>query len=220
MLHGKYTQGIFLTHKSYPTGEMPDIQQLRGAQALAISPNRHYLAVSECREQTVITIYDLQREQCSKRQVLKVDRFEVHECTCMTFSADSKYLLVQSGRPKWTLFYWEWERNEVISTVTTTRLGFVSQVKTLSCSCRWREVEFVILKMFLHRTIWKIKMEFYPLITFIHSESLAHGHEPVTLSRPTSFVHLQKLVSWVIVNLEPIPGSWLGCTNLLMLFWI
>ncbi|XP_053502846.1 cilia- and flagella-associated protein 57-like [Ictalurus furcatus] len=109
-------------------GAMPCQQGPQGIQALAISPDRRYLAVSERREQGIITVYDIQSEQCSKRQVLTGGSDRIHEFVCMAFSADSKYLLGQSGGPAWTLFYWEWEKNEVIATVTTKRLGFVSQV--------------------------------------------------------------------------------------------
>ncbi|XP_053495458.1 cilia- and flagella-associated protein 57-like [Ictalurus furcatus] len=107
---------------------MPCRQGPQGIQALAVSPDWRYLAVSEHREQGIITVYDIQSEQCSKRQVLTGSSDSIHEFVCMAFSADSKYLLGQPGGPAWTLFYWEWEKNEVIATVMTKRLGFVSQV--------------------------------------------------------------------------------------------
>ncbi|XP_017350530.1 cilia- and flagella-associated protein 57 isoform X1 [Ictalurus punctatus] len=109
-------------------GAMPCRQGEQGIQALALSPDRCYLAVSELREQRTITIYDIQSEQRSKRQVLTGGSNGVHEFVCMAFSADSKYLLGQSGGLDWTLFYWEWETNTAIAMVQTTKLGFVSQV--------------------------------------------------------------------------------------------
>ncbi|KAF4092135.1 hypothetical protein AMELA_G00017440 [Ameiurus melas] len=109
-------------------GAMPCRLGEQGIQALALSPDRRYLAVSELREQRTITIFDIQSEPCSKRQVLTGGSNGVHEFVCMAFSADSKYLLGQSGGLDWTLFYWEWEKNEAIAMVQTTKLGFVSQV--------------------------------------------------------------------------------------------
>ncbi|MCI4395800.1 hypothetical protein PGIGA_G00196230 [Pangasianodon gigas] len=107
---------------------IPVAKGSKGIQALAISPNRRYLAVSERRERGTITIYDLQNRQCRKRRVLTGGVISVQEFVCMAFSSDSKYLLGQSGGPEWTLFYWEWEKNEVIATEKTTRIDLVSQV--------------------------------------------------------------------------------------------
>ncbi|KAF5909918.1 collagen alpha-1(IX) chain-like, partial [Clarias magur] len=109
-------------------GGNADQQGPQGILALALSPDRHYLAVSERREQGTITIYDLQNKQCFKKQVLTGGSIDIQEFVCLAFSADSKYLLGQSGAPDWTLYYWEWEKNEVIALVKTTRVGLVSQV--------------------------------------------------------------------------------------------
>ncbi|MCJ8750012.1 hypothetical protein PDJAM_G00194050 [Pangasius djambal] len=107
---------------------IPAAKGSKGIQALAISPNRRYLAVSERRERGTITIYDLQNRQCRKRRVLTGGGIGVQEFVCMAFSSDSKYLLGQSGGPEWTLFYWEWEKNQVIAMEKTTRIDRVSQV--------------------------------------------------------------------------------------------
>ncbi|MBN3282186.1 CFA57 protein, partial [Polyodon spathula] len=89
-------------------------------QALAISPNRRYLAVSERGEKGSITVYDLQQEQSKKRKVLTGGELPVQEFLCMAFSPDSKYLIAQSGAPDWTLFYWVWEKQKVMATVKTS----------------------------------------------------------------------------------------------------
>lgn len=101
-------------------------------QALAISPNWRYLAVSERGERGSITIYDLQHEQSRKRKVLTGGGSSVQEFVCMAFSSDSKYLLGHSGGPEWTMFYWVWEKNKVLATVKSTNTGPVYQVGTMS----------------------------------------------------------------------------------------
>ncbi|XP_060790859.1 cilia- and flagella-associated protein 57-like [Neoarius graeffei] len=109
----------------YIRGTLPYQQYI---QSLAISPDRRYMAVSECKKQGIITVHDLQEKQCFESKVLTGGSISVREFVCMAFSSDSKYLLGQSGGPEWTLFYWEWKMNEVIATAKITRMGFVSQV--------------------------------------------------------------------------------------------
>ncbi|KAF5888302.1 cilia- and flagella-associated protein 57, partial [Clarias magur] len=103
-------------------------ERSQGMQALAISPNWRYLAVSECGERGTITVYDLQHEQSRKRKVLTGGDVGVQEFVCTAFSSDSKYLLGQGGGPDWTLFYWMWEKNRVMATVKSTNSGPVHQV--------------------------------------------------------------------------------------------
>ncbi|XP_060739668.1 cilia- and flagella-associated protein 57-like [Tachysurus vachellii] len=109
-------------------GEMPYQQEKQAIKALAISPDRFFLAVSVCGVQSTVSVYDIQSDQCTKMQVLTGGDIEVKEFVCMAFSADSKYLLCQAGGPGWNLFYWDWENDNVIAIVQTTKLGFVSQV--------------------------------------------------------------------------------------------
>ncbi|XP_058246907.1 cilia- and flagella-associated protein 57-like [Hemibagrus wyckioides] len=109
-------------------GAMPYQMEKQAIKALAISSDRCFLAVSERGVQSTVSVYDIKSDQCYKMQVLRGGDFNVKEFVCMAFSADSKYLLCQGGGPDWILFYWDWETDEVIATVDTTRLGFVSQV--------------------------------------------------------------------------------------------
>ncbi|MGH0169155.1 UNVERIFIED_CONTAM: hypothetical protein FKN15_005121 [Acipenser sinensis] len=100
-----------------------------GMLALAISPNRRYLAVSERGEKGSITVYDLQQEQSKKRKVLTGGELPVQEFLCMAFSPDSKYLIAQAGAPDWTLFYWVWEKQKVMATMkTSSQSNPISQV--------------------------------------------------------------------------------------------
>ncbi|XP_041912329.1 cilia- and flagella-associated protein 57-like isoform X1 [Alosa sapidissima] len=99
---------------------IPGLEKSQGMYALAISPNKRYLAVSERGERAMITVYDLQHEQCRKRKVLTGGDLAVFEFVSMCFSPDSKYFIAQSGGPDWMLLYWMWERQKVIATVKTT----------------------------------------------------------------------------------------------------
>uniref|UniRef100_W5MH82 Cilia- and flagella-associated protein 57 n=1 Tax=Lepisosteus oculatus TaxID=7918 RepID=W5MH82_LEPOC len=108
---------------------IPGTERSHGMQALAISSNRRYLAVSERGEKGTITVYDLQHEQSRKRKVLSGGDSPVQDFVYMAFSPDSKYLIGQSGAPDWTLFYWMWEKQKVMATVKTgTTTNPISQV--------------------------------------------------------------------------------------------
>ncbi|XP_060739669.1 cilia- and flagella-associated protein 57-like [Tachysurus vachellii] len=122
---------IYNVHKhvaKFIRGLMLYQHEQQGIRALAISPDRRYLAVSESGIQCTVSVYDLQSEECTSVQILMANGFSIQEFVCMAFSADSKYLLCQAGGPEWNLFYWEWEKDKLIAIVETTKLGFVNQV--------------------------------------------------------------------------------------------
>ncbi|KAF3855712.1 hypothetical protein F7725_016435 [Dissostichus mawsoni] len=99
---------------------IPGSEKSQGMHALALSPNRRYLAVSECGERASITVFDLQHEQGRKRKVLTAGESSAEEFVCMAFSHDSKYLIGQTGGPDWTLILWLWEKQKVLATVKTS----------------------------------------------------------------------------------------------------
>ncbi|XP_063057266.1 cilia- and flagella-associated protein 57-like [Engraulis encrasicolus] len=108
---------------------IPGLEKSRGMYALAISPNKRYLAVSERGDRAMITMYDLQHEQCRKRKVLTSGDIAVSEFVSMCFSPDCKYFVAQAGGPDWVLFYWMWERQKIMATVkTTTVMNPINQV--------------------------------------------------------------------------------------------
>ncbi|TSL47697.1 Cilia- and flagella-associated protein 57 [Bagarius yarrelli] len=107
---------------------IPVSERNRSMQALAISPNWRYLAVSERSDRGSITIYDLHQEQSRKRKVLTGGDVKVQEFVSMAFSPDSKYLLGQGEGPTWTLIYWQWEMNRIMAVVKSTNTGPVYQV--------------------------------------------------------------------------------------------
>ncbi|XP_063283718.1 cilia- and flagella-associated protein 57-like [Pelobates fuscus] len=99
---------------------IPGSEKSLGMQALAISPNRHYLAMSEeVQEKATITIYELASVPFKKHKVLSTPDFTAHEFVSIAFSPDSKYLVAQLGSPEWKIIFWMWEKQKVMATVKT-----------------------------------------------------------------------------------------------------
>lgn len=86
--------------------------------ALAVSPNRRYVAIAEKGEKPTITIYDL--HSLRKKKVLSSPEVQSGEYISLAFSPDSKYLVAQGGKPDWTLLYWTWEKSKVMATTKTS----------------------------------------------------------------------------------------------------
>ncbi|GAA6099387.1 cilia- and flagella-associated protein 57-like isoform X2 [Tachysurus ichikawai] len=97
-------------------------------QALALSPDRRYLAVSERGKWGSIVIIDLEDQKRPKKQVLTGKDCGVQDFICMAFSADAEYLIGQAGGPTWNLICWQWKKNKLIATVKTTIQGNISQI--------------------------------------------------------------------------------------------
>lgn len=137
--------------------------------ALAISPNRRYLAISETvQEKPAVTIYELSSIPCRKRKVLNNFDFQVQKFTSMAFSPDSKYLLTQTSPPDSNLVYWLWEKQKVMAIIkadsqnnpiyqvppSMSALPTVKQsVPTSSALCHAAHFSHVVLKTEL-RDMW------------------------------------------------------------------
>ncbi|XP_043860476.1 cilia- and flagella-associated protein 57 isoform X1 [Dromiciops gliroides] len=99
---------------------IPGSEKSQGMLALAISPNRRYLAISETvQDRAAITIYELSSVPCRKRKVLSNFDFVVQKFVSLAFSPDSKYLVAQTGAPESNLIYWMWEKQKVMAIVRT-----------------------------------------------------------------------------------------------------
>uniref|UniRef100_A0A8D2ITN9 Cilia and flagella associated protein 57 n=1 Tax=Varanus komodoensis TaxID=61221 RepID=A0A8D2ITN9_VARKO len=97
---------------------IPGSEKSQGMLALAISPNRRYLAISEVlQDRPTITIYELSSVPCKKRKILNTFDFPVQEFISLAFSPDSKYLVAQSGPPESNLAYWMWEKQRTMAIV-------------------------------------------------------------------------------------------------------
>lgn len=89
-----------------------------GMTALAVSPNRRYVAIAEKGEKPTITIHDL--HSLRKRKVLSSTDVQSGEYVSLAFSPDSKYLVAQGGKPDYTLLYWTWEKSKVMAVTKTS----------------------------------------------------------------------------------------------------
>lgn len=121
--------------------------------ALAISPNRRYLAISETvQEKPTITIYELSSIPCRKRKVLNNFDFPVQKFTSMAFSPDSKYLLTQTSPPESNLVYWLWGKQRVMAIIRTdVQNNPIYQVPPNQTSMpsmkSWQELSFIDLHL-------------------------------------------------------------------------
>ncbi|XP_044533122.1 cilia- and flagella-associated protein 57 [Gracilinanus agilis] len=103
---------------------IPGSEKSQGMLALAISPNRRYLAISETvQDKATITIYELSSVPCRKRKVFSNFDFPVQKFVSMAFSPDSKYLVAQTGAPESNLVYWLWEKQKVMAMIKTDNQG-------------------------------------------------------------------------------------------------
>ncbi|XP_019645355.1 PREDICTED: cilia- and flagella-associated protein 57-like [Branchiostoma belcheri] len=101
---------------------IPASDKSQGMTAMAVSPNRRYVAIAEKGEKAMVTIYDL--HSLRKRKVLTSPDVQSAEFVSLAFSPDSKYLIAQGGRPDWVLVYWTWEKSKVMAfTKTTNQTG-------------------------------------------------------------------------------------------------
>lgn len=99
---------------------MPGSDKTQGMSAIALSPNRRYIAIAERAEKPTVTIFDLLHDQSKKRKTLTCPELQTQEFVCLSFSPDSKYLIAQGGKPEWTLVYWVWEKSKIMATMKTT----------------------------------------------------------------------------------------------------
>ncbi|KER20605.1 hypothetical protein T265_10886 [Opisthorchis viverrini] len=98
-----------------------------GMTAMAISPNRRYVALGEkTAEKPVITIYDLQALR--RKKIISSPDVHSTEFASIAFSPDSKYLAAQGANPDWTLVYWSWEKSKQLACVRTSVGNQIRQI--------------------------------------------------------------------------------------------
>jgi WD40 repeat protein len=85
--------------------------------AIALSPNKKFIAVAESGEHPQIEIFDTNTNTntTKRRKVLNVPDLGSDCFTCMAFSAEGRYLVTQGGAPEWNLVYWHWERSRYLA---------------------------------------------------------------------------------------------------------
>ena len=89
---------------------IPCSADTEGITALALSPNRKYLAVAERAEKAQIAVYDL--ASLKRRKVLSSADVGGREYVSLSFSPDGRCVLAQGGAPEWNVALWQWEKNK------------------------------------------------------------------------------------------------------------
>eukprot|EP00002_Diphylleia_rotans_P028089 TRINITY_DN5662_c0_g1_i1.p1 TRINITY_DN5662_c0_g1~~TRINITY_DN5662_c0_g1_i1.p1 ORF type:complete len:989 (+),score=210.63 TRINITY_DN5662_c0_g1_i1:224-3190(+) len=95
---------------------LPDSDKVKGFIAMAVSPNRKYLAVSEkliSDPIAQVTIINLQ----TRKRLRSLNYPEAKEIVSLSFSGDSKFLATQCSGPDHTLIYWNVEKAKILTSV-------------------------------------------------------------------------------------------------------
>ena len=100
--------------------------------AIALSPNKKYIAIAESGDHPQIQIVDTNTRK--RRRVLNVTDLGSDRFVAMQFSADGRHLATQGGAPHWNLLYWNWERSKPLAQVQVTRDQSVPQARDLNHS--------------------------------------------------------------------------------------
>uniref|UniRef100_A0A8C6JED1 EML-like second beta-propeller domain-containing protein n=1 Tax=Melopsittacus undulatus TaxID=13146 RepID=A0A8C6JED1_MELUD len=97
---------------------IPGIEKTRGMQAMAISPDRRYLAAAETvADQPVLTVYDLSSVPARRRRTLSAAELPESIAVSLAFSPDGRYLAAATAPPKGHLTYWLWEKQRLMAAV-------------------------------------------------------------------------------------------------------
>ncbi|XP_042660049.1 cilia- and flagella-associated protein 57 isoform X2 [Tyto alba] len=97
---------------------IPGTEKSRGVQALAVSPDRRYLAVSETvAEQPVLTVCELSAGSARRRRTLAAARLPAREAVSLAFSPDCRYLAAAAAPPEGHLTFWLWEKQRLMAAV-------------------------------------------------------------------------------------------------------
>ncbi|NXX92164.1 CFA57 protein, partial [Centropus bengalensis] len=116
------------------------LKKSRGVQALAVSPNRRFLAVSEvlAEEQPALTVSSLAGPRRLKKLVAK--GLPAQHAVSLAFSPDGQYLAAATAPPEGQLTYWLWEKQELMASVcirapgnTICQVNFNPQDSTELC---------------------------------------------------------------------------------------
>ncbi|PKU46470.1 wd repeat-containing protein 65 [Limosa lapponica baueri] len=99
-------------------------EKSRGVQALAVSPNRRYLAVSETvADQPVLAVSELSEVPARRRRTLAAAELPAREVVSLAFSPDCRYLAAITLPPEGHLTYWLWEKQRLMAAVPVEALG-------------------------------------------------------------------------------------------------
>ncbi|NXX21492.1 CFA57 protein, partial [Podargus strigoides] len=103
---------------------IPGTEGSRGVRALAVSPDRRYLALSEAvAEQPVLTVYELPPGPARRRRTLSAAELPAREAVSLAFSPDGRYLAAATAPPEGQLTYWLWEKQRLLAAVRVEAPG-------------------------------------------------------------------------------------------------
>ncbi|NXP07375.1 CFA57 protein, partial [Thinocorus orbignyianus] len=103
---------------------IPGTEKSRGVRALALSPNRQYLAVSETvADKPVVAVYELWKEPPRRRKALVPAEQPAREAVSLAFSPDCRHLAAITPPPEGHLTYWLWEKQRLMATIRVEALG-------------------------------------------------------------------------------------------------
>lgn len=99
-------------------------EKSRGVQALAVSPDRRFLALSEAAgERPVLAVYELSAERARRRKVLAAEELPARQAVSLAFSPDSQLLAAATAPPEGHLTCWLWEKQQLVATVRVQAAG-------------------------------------------------------------------------------------------------
>eukprot|EP00286_Rhodomonas_abbreviata_P019738 CAMPEP_0181309260 /NCGR_PEP_ID=MMETSP1101-20121128/11919_1 /TAXON_ID=46948 /ORGANISM="Rhodomonas abbreviata, Strain Caron Lab Isolate" /LENGTH=1189 /DNA_ID=CAMNT_0023415733 /DNA_START=168 /DNA_END=3733 /DNA_ORIENTATION=- len=96
---------------------LPGTEKTEEITAIAVSPNKKFVAVAEKSDKGIITVFDL--HSLKRRRLLTTTDSNSKEFVSLAFSPDSKLLMAQGGAPDWVLMLWTWEKAKVVAAVKT-----------------------------------------------------------------------------------------------------
>ncbi|XP_061307511.1 cilia- and flagella-associated protein 57 [Pezoporus flaviventris] len=97
---------------------IPGIEKTRGVQAMAISPDRRYLAAAETvADQPVLTVYDLSSVPARRRRTLSAAELPERIAVSLAFSPDCQYLAAATAPPEGHLTFWLWEKQRLMAAI-------------------------------------------------------------------------------------------------------
>nr|XP_030134824.1 cilia- and flagella-associated protein 57 isoform X1 [Taeniopygia guttata] len=113
---------LHLEHKWH--NFIPGTEKSRGVQALAVSPDRRFVALSEAAgEQPVLAVYELTAERARRRKVLAAEELPARQAVSLAFSPDCRLLAAASAPPEGHLSCWLWEKQQLLAAVLLPAAG-------------------------------------------------------------------------------------------------
>ena len=87
---------------------------------IALSPSSQYLGIAERGEKPCVTILDTQTLR-KNEIVLIPSTVRSKEISSMSFSSNNRYLGIQCGAPDWKLCIFDWQQNQLVHSITTSK---------------------------------------------------------------------------------------------------